>query len=179
MKTGYIVFAVTSLLFLLVIGLEIYINGRPETFYYGSEGNYYIYGDFAWNNVDWGELFGTEKLYFELLFFVPWFFYFGSKPRGNSDGLHKSIWLKSLLWMSVIPLIIIFLELIGQSQRRVMDYDGERDPEARSLVYTCVLTASVYYINLSLWILVNGTKAVSRVITNGYKKLFSKIANNR
>lgn len=185
MKTGYIGFVVTSLLFLLVIGLEIYINGRPETFDWCNGGDYpysnwyYEYGDFAWNNVDWGELFGTEMLYIELLFFVPWFFYFGSKSRGNSDGLHKSIWLKSLLWMSVIPLIIIFLKLAEHSQRWVIDYDTERDPEARSLVYTCVLTAFVYYINLSLWILVNGIKVISRVLTNGYKKLFSKTANNR
>ena len=179
MKTGYIGFAVTSLFFLLVIGLEIYINGRPETFYYGSEGNYYIYDDFAWNNVDWGELFSTEMLYIELLFFVPWFFYFGSKSRGNSDGSHKSIWLKSLLWMSVIPLIIIFLKLGEHSQRWVIDYDTERDPEARNILYTFILTAFAYYINFGWWILINGVKAVSRVLTNGYKKLFSKTANNR
>lgn len=58
MKTGYIGFAVTSLFFLLVIGLEIYINGRPETFDWCNGGDYpysnwyYKYGDFAWNNVD-------------------------------------------------------------------------------------------------------------------------------
>ena len=84
-KNGFLGLMLSILLFWAIIGFEIYNNGRPENFEYCNGGDYpysnwyYEYGDFAWNNVDWGELFGTEMLYIELLFFVPWFFYFGSK----------------------------------------------------------------------------------------------------
>lgn len=75
MKTGYIGFAVTSLFFLLVIGLEIYINGRPETFDWCNGGDYpysnwyYKYGDFAWNNVDWGEFFWYGNVVYRVAIF--------------------------------------------------------------------------------------------------------------
>lgn len=132
-KLGYIRLFITLLLFLLVIIIEIYINGRPKTYDWANGGEYpysnwyYEYGDFAWNNVDWSELFSSIKLYGELLLFVPWFFYFGSKSNNNLKGLHKSVWLKSLLWMSVIPLIIVFMHLNAHSQRWITDYDNNRD----------------------------------------------------
>lgn len=182
-RIGYMGLAVTTLLFLLVISLEIYINGRPETFDYCNGGDYpysnwyYEYGDFAWDNVPWGEIFGSMMLYIELLFFVPWFFYFGSKTRGVHGELCKSVWFKLLLWLSVIPLIIIFLHLNAHSQRWVVDYDTERDPAARHIFSTFAFTMLAYYISLVWWIVVNGVKVISRMLTKGYKRLFSESAN--
>lgn len=184
-KTGYIGFTITTLLFLLVIGLEIYINGRSETCDWCNGGDYpysnwyYEYGDFAWNNVDWGKLFSSVRLYIELFLFVPWFFYFGSKVNNNFNGLHKSVWLKSLLWMSVIPLLIVFLVLNVHSQNYVTDYDTNRDHTARNIEYTFTFITLAYYINLALWMLFNGIKMISRVLSKRFTKLFSTTQKSR
>ena len=177
-KIGYIGLAVTTLLFFGVVGLEIYIHGRPVTFDYCNGGDYlysnwyYEFGDFSFSNVNWVEWFSSLALYIELLLFVPWFFYFGSKSSGRVHGLHRSKWLKSLLWMSVIPLIIVFLSLDVYSQRVVADYEIFRDPVCVIIVYTFALSVLVYYMNLLLWILVNGIRFIIRMLTNGVEGLF-------
>lgn len=169
-KTVYIGMIMLILLFFTVIGLEIYINGRPETFDYCNVGDYpysnwyYEYGEFDWKIVNWGKIFGTAKIYFELLLFTPWLVCFYLKIWNKTNGFNKSIWFKSLMWMSVIPLIVIFIHLLAHSEKWVVDYDTESDPVARNISYLFVVSMLVYYLNLSLWVIVNFIKKIIAIV---------------
>ena len=84
-KLAFVGLSFSILLFLAIIGFEIYINGRPENYDYCNVGDYpysewyYEYGAFAWSNVEWSKIFGSVIVYTELLFLLPFFIYFTSK----------------------------------------------------------------------------------------------------
>lgn len=165
-KATYIGLTVSILLLLVIIGFEIYINGRPENFDYCNGGEYpysnwyYEYGDFDWQIVDWTGIFGSAKIYFELLLLLPWLVYYISKIRDKVNGVYKSIWLKILMWMSVIPIVGIFMHLIVHSGRFVIDYDTERDITARYFCNVFVFSLIAYYLNLIVWAVTNFVKVL-------------------
>lgn len=165
-KRVFLGLSLSTLLFLAIIGFEIYINGRPENFDYCNGGDYaysnwyYEYGDFAWANVEWGKIFGTAKIYIELLFLLPFFIYFTSKIKGQPNGSCLSIWLKIIMVISSIPLIIVFLSLLAHSEPIATDYDTDRDPTARSIFYVYGITMFGYYLNMFCWIVVCIVKCI-------------------
>lgn len=169
-RVPFIGLSLSILLALAIIGLEIYINGRPKNFDYCNIGGYpysnwyYEYGDFAWSNVVWGKIFSSVRLYMELLFLLPYFIYFTSKIKGQPNGSYRSIWLKIIMPISSISLIIILLYLLIHSEPVVYDYDTERDPTARTIFNVYVITTIVYYPNMLCWIAMYIVKSVVSVI---------------
>ncbi len=169
-RVPFIGLSLSILLALAIIGFEIYINGRPEDFDWCNWGDYpysnwyYEYGDFAWSNVVWGKIFGSAKLYIELLFLLPFFIYSISKIKGQPNGSHRSIWLKIIMAISSVPLIIVLLSLLEHSQPIVTDYDTERDPAARFIFNVFLLTTIGYYLNVFCWIMVYLVKKICSAI---------------
>lgn len=174
-KRAFLGFTLSTLLFLAIIGFEIYINGRPENYDYCNGGDYpysnwyYEYEDFAWSNVVWSNIFGTAKLYIELLFLLPFFIYFISKIKNQPNGSYKSMWLKFIMAISSIPLIIICLSLLGHSQPTVTDYDTERDPAARTTFNVFMITMISYYLNMFSWIVIYLMKSIVLAIQKKIK----------
>ncbi len=171
-KSAFLGLSLSTLLFIAIIGFEIYINGRPENFDYCNGGDYhysnwyYEYGDFAWNNIVWSKIFGSAKLYIELLFLLPFFIYFTSKIKGQPNGSYRSIWLKIIMAISSVPLIIVFLSLLEHSQPIVTDYDTEKDPAARAIFNVFVITMFGYYLNMFFWLAVRIFKSTFSVFKN-------------
>ena len=171
-KLAFVGLSFSILLFLAIIGFEIYINGRPENYDYCNVGAecYYEYGAFAWSNVEWSKIFGSVIVYAELLFLLPFFIYFTSKIKGRPDGSYKSIWLKIIMLISSIPLIIVFLRLLVHSQHIVIDYDVDRDPTANGFFEVFAITMVGYYINMFCWIMVYLVKKIFSVIKQKRKR---------
>lgn len=171
-KSAYLGLLSSIVLLLVIVGVEIYINGRPENVAYCNNGGYpysnryYEYGDFAWSNVVWSKIFGSAMVYIELLFLLPFFIYFISKVKGQPNGSYRSIWLKIIMAISSIPLIIILLRLSMYSQPVVADYDTERDLAARTFFNVFGITMFGYYLNMFCWIVVRMAKRVVSVINN-------------
>jgi hypothetical protein len=169
-RVAFIGLSLSILLALAIIGFEIYINGRPENFDYCNIGDYpysnwyYEYGDFVWRNVVWGKIFGSAKLYIELLLLIPYFICSISKIKGQPNGSYRSIWLKIIMAISSVPLIIVLLSLLEHSQPIVTDYDTERDPAARAIFKLFLLTTIGYYLNMFCWIMVYLVKKICSAI---------------
>jgi hypothetical protein len=169
-RVAFIGLSLSILLALAIIGFEIYINGRPENFDYCNIGDYpysnwyYEYGDFVWGNVVWGKIFGSAKLYIELLLLMPYFIYSISKIKGQPNGSYRSIWLKIIMAISSVSLIIVLLSLLEHSQPIVTDYDTEGDPAARAIFKVFLLTTIGYYLNMFCWIMVYLVKKICSAI---------------
>ena len=171
-KASFIGLSLSILLVLAIFGFEVYINGRPETFNYCNGGDYpysnwyYEYGDFAWQNVDWSKIFGSARVYIELLLLIPFFIYFTSKIKDQPNGSYRSLWLKVIMAISSVPLIIIFLSFITRSQSFVIDYDTDWDPVAVDIMYIFVFTSLGDYLNMLSWIIVYIVKKIASVKKN-------------
>lgn len=171
-KASFIGLPLSILLVLAIFGFEVYINGRPETFDYCNGGDYpysnwyYEYGDFAWQNVDWSKIFGSARVYIELLLLIPFFIYFTSKTKGHPNGSYRSLWLKVIMAISLVPLIIIFLSFITRSQSFVIDYDTDCDLVAVDIMYIFVFTLLGYYLNMLSWMIVYIVKKIAFVKKN-------------
>ena len=169
-KSTFLWLSLSILLALAIIGFEIYINGRPENFDYCNIGDYpysnwyYEYGDFAWSKIVWSKIFGSAKLYIELLLLIPYFIYSISKIKGQPNGSYRSIWIKIIMAISSVPLIIVLLSLFVHSQPIVTDYDTERDPAARAIFNVFGITMFGYYLNMICWIVVYLVKSVALTI---------------
>ena len=165
-KSAFIGLLLSTLLALVIIGFEIYINGRPENLDYCNGGDYpysnwyYEYGDFAWSNVAWSKIFGSAKLYIELLLLLPFFIYFASKIKSHLNGSYRLVWLKIIMAISSVPLVIVFLSLLEHSQPIVTDYDTESDPTARAIFNVFGITMLGYYLNIICWIVVYLMKSI-------------------
>ena len=171
-KASFIGLSLSILFVLAIFGFEVYINGRPDTFDYCNGGDYpysnwyYEYGDFAWQNVDWSKIFGSARVYIELLLLIPFFIYFTSKIKGRPNGSYRSLWLKVIMAISSVPLIIIFLSFITRSQSFVIDYDTDCDPVAVDIMYIFVFTLLGYYLNMLSWMIVYIVKKIAFVKKN-------------
>lgn len=171
-KTAFIGLSLSTLLFFAIIGLEIFINGRPKTFDYCNGGDYpysnwlYEYGNFAWQNVPWSKIFGSAKIYLELFLLTPYFIFFSSKINGETNVVHTSKWLKAIMWIGVVPLILLFFILNMQSQPLVIDYDTDSDPVARNILYTFAFTLLGNNINMLIWIITN-ISSIKKINTKG------------
>lgn len=169
-KSTFLGLSFSILLALAIIGFEIYINGRPKNLDYCNIGDYpysdwyYEYGDFAWSNIVWSKIFGSAKLYIELLFLLPFFIYFTSKIKGQPNGSYRSIWLKIIMAICSVPLIIVFFVLLVDSQPVVTDYDTERDPAARAIFNVFGITMFGYYLNMFCWIMTYLVKKICSAI---------------
>lgn len=171
--SAYIGLAITTALFIAIIAFEIYNNGRPETYNYCNNGDsspcewFYEYGNFAWENVDWNKIFGSAKIYIELFMLTPWFIYFGSKARNSNNGVNNSRWLKVIMWLSAIPIIIVFLWLKHLSQRWVIDYDNAL---TEIIVVIFLLSTFAYYVNLICWIIITSIRGIMRTAESKIKE---------
>lgn len=142
---------VSTLLFLAIIGLEVYDNTR------------------IWNSIEWSELFATKRLYMELPLFIPYFIYFISKLKGEAKGVYRSIWLKIIMALSSLALIINILILLERSHLLVTHtyYTSDSDPISQTIYTVFIITGLGYYLNMLCWIVVYLVKSV--VIANKRK----------
>ena len=111
-KSAYLGLLSSIVLLLVIVGVEIYINGRPENVAYCNNGGYpysnryYEYGDFAWSNVVWSKIFGSAMVYIELLFLLPFFGSLSDKSRSRFGKRIPFILLGTILsftFMIFIP----------------------------------------------------------------------------
>ena len=98
---------------------------------------------------------------------TPWFIYFGSKARNSNNGVHNSRWLKVIMWLSAIPIIIVFLWLKHLSQRWVIDYDNAL---TEIILVIFLLSTFTYYVNLICWIIITSIRGIMRTAESKIKE---------